>query len=195
VVELLTALSFGYFVHLDGLTPLAAKYCVFSGLLIGLVFSDLETLILPDELTVGGLLTGLAFAWFVPTPDSTLQAIVSLPPRVGGLLEAIFGAIVPAGFLWLGGWLFEKLRHKEGLGFGDVKMLAMIGAFLGIRGSLLAIILGSLMGALVGLIWIKATGKDAATYQLPFGSFLGAAAFLAAVEGQSLIGWYAQTLR
>jgi leader peptidase (prepilin peptidase)/N-methyltransferase len=194
VVELLTALSFGYFVHLDGATPLAAKYCVFAAILIALVFTDVETLILPDELTIGGLLTGLAFAWFVPAPDSLFQ-LFGLPPRVAGLVEALAGAIVPAAILWFGGWLFEKLRHKEGLGFGDVKMLAMIGAFLGIRGTLLTIILGSLMGSIVGLIWIKATGKDASTYQLPFGSFLGAAAFLTAVEGQTLIGWYAQTLR
>jgi leader peptidase (prepilin peptidase)/N-methyltransferase len=200
VVELLTGLSFGYFVHLDGLTPLAAKYCVFAGLLIGLVFSDLDTRILPDELTVGGLLTGLVFAWFVPAPESTFQLVAEMAgarftPRVGSLVEAAAGAVVPAGILWLGGWLFEKLRHKQGLGLGDVKMLAMVGAFLGIRGSLLTIILGSLMGSVMGLIWIRATGKDAATYQLPFGSFLGAAAFIAAVEGQQLIGWYAGMVR
>ena len=109
--------------------------------------------------------------------------------------EAAFGALIPAGTIWLGGWLFEKLRHKEGLGFGDVKMLAMIGAFLGIRGALLTIILGSLLGSVVGLAFIKLTGKDAATYQLPFGTFLGAAAFATAIEGQHLISWYAQTLR
>ena len=108
--------------------------------------------------------------------------------------EAALGAIVPAGAIWLGGWLFEKLRHKEGLGFGDVKMLAMIGAFLGLRGALLTIILGSLLGSVVGLAFIKLTGKDAATYQLPFGTFLGAGALIAAVEGQHLISWYAHNL-
>jgi leader peptidase (prepilin peptidase)/N-methyltransferase len=102
--------------------------------------------------------------------------------------------MVPAAAIWLGGWLFEKLRHKEGLGFGDVKMLAMIGAFLGIRGALLTIILGSLLGSVVGLAYIRLTGKDAATYQLPFGSFLGIAAFVTATEGQRLIYWYGHTL-
>jgi leader peptidase (prepilin peptidase)/N-methyltransferase len=199
-VELLTGLSFAYFVNRYGPTLPGAKYCVFAAILIALVFSDLETLILPDELTLGGLAVGLALAWFVPVPDTTFQMIADIAgfPITGhpaGLLESLFGAIVPSGMLWFGGWLFEKLRHKEGLGFGDVKMLAMIGAFLGVRETLLAIILGSVMGSVIGLIWIKVTSKDAATYQLPFGSFLGAAALLAAVEGQTLIGWYAQTLR
>ena len=70
----------------------------------------------------------------------------------------------------------------EGLGFGDVKMLAMIGAFLGIRGALLTVILGSIAGSIIGLAYIKITGKDASSYPLPFGSFLGAAALVAAIQ-------------
>jgi leader peptidase (prepilin peptidase) / N-methyltransferase len=200
VVELMTAISFAYFVRHNGLTLDAAKYCVFSALLIVLVFSDLDMLILPDEMTIGGLIAGLVFALFTPVPDTTVHLAAGvfgfqLPPRAGMLGEALVGAIVPAGSIWFGGWLFEKLRHKEGLGFGDVKMLAMVGAFLGIRGALLTVILGAVAGSIVGLVFIKSTGKDAATYQLPFGTFLGAAAFVAAIEGQSVIGWYAQTLR
>lgn len=200
LVELLTALSFAYFVFQLGLTLAAAKLCVFSAILIALVFSDLETLLLPDELTLGGLAVGLALSFVTPVPDSTFHLvgrILGFHPgsSVGNFGEAVFGAIVPAGSIWLGGWLFEKLRHKEGLGFGDVKMLAMIGAFLGLRGALLTVILGSLLGSVVGLAFIKLTGKDTATYQLPFGTFLGAAAFVTAVEGQRLISWYAQTLR
>ena len=132
-------------------------------------------------------------------PDTTFHLIASLfgvqpGPRLGMLGEALLGAIVPAGSIWLGGWLFEKLRHKEGLGFGDVKMLAMVGAFLGIRGALLTIVLGALAGSVIGLLFIKLTGKDAASYPLPFGSFLGAAALVAAIEGQSMIGWYVRSL-
>lgn len=199
LVELITAICFAFFVHQAGLTVVAAKYCVFSSILIALIFSDLDTLILPDELTIGGFFIGLAFALFTPVPDDTFRLIAGmfgwLPSgRTGAIAEALFGAILPAGAIWFGGWLFEKLRHKEGLGFGDVKMLAMVGAFLGLRGALLTIIFGAVAGSVIGLIFIKATGKDASTYPLPFGSFLGAAALVAAIEGQNLIGWYARTL-
>jgi leader peptidase (prepilin peptidase)/N-methyltransferase len=199
VVELTTAISFAWFVHQNGVSVEAAKYCVFAAILIALVFCDLEMLILPDEFTIGGFFIGLGFALFTPVPDTTFHLIASLfgvlpGPRAGMLGEALLGAIVPAGSIWFGGWLFEKLRHKEGLGFGDVKMLAMVGAFLGIRGALLTIVLGSIAGSVIGLVFIKATGKDSASYQLPFGSFLGAAALVAAVEGQGMIGWYMRTL-
>ena len=187
VVELLTAISFAYFAHHLGVSVQAVKYCVLAAILIGLIFSDLETLLLPDELTLGGLVVGLGFALFVPVPDSMVQLVASLSGfdargRGGMFAEALLGAIVPAGAIWLGGWLFEKLRHKEGLGFGDVKMLAMIGAFLGIRGALLTVILGSIAGSIIGLAYIKITGKDASSYPLPFGSFLGAAALVAAIQ-------------
>ncbi|MDP9170429.1 MAG: A24 family peptidase, partial [Acidobacteriota bacterium] len=93
------------------------------------------------------------------------------------------------------GWIFEKVRKKEGLGFGDVKMIAMIGAFLGIGGTLLTVVFASILGSVTGLIYIKATSKDAATYQLPFGSFLGVAALIAAVAGQRLLNWYGEMLQ
>jgi leader peptidase (prepilin peptidase) / N-methyltransferase len=199
LVELITAVCFAYFVHQSGWSVEAAKYCVFAAILIALVFCDLDMLILPDELTIGGFFIGLVFALFTPLPDTTFHMIASLfgalpGPRLGMLGEALLGAILPAGFIWLGGWLFEKLRHKEGLGFGDVKMLAMVGAFLGIRGALVTIILGAVAGSVVGLLFIKLTHKDAASYPLPFGSFLGAAALVAAVEGQKVIGWYVRSL-
>ena len=199
LVELLTAVCFAYFVHHAGLNVAAAKYCVFSAMVIALVFTDLDMLILPDELTLGGFIIGLVFALFTPVPDSTFHTLASLfgvqlTGRPGMLVEALFGGLIPAGSIWFGGWLFEKLRHKEGLGFGDVKMLAMVGAFLGIRGTLLTIILGAVAGSIIGVIFIKATGKDASDYPLPFGTFLGAAALVAAVQGQSMIGWYMRTL-
>jgi leader peptidase (prepilin peptidase)/N-methyltransferase len=178
VVELLTAISFAFFISRYGLSVEAMKYCVFAAILIALVFTDLETLLLPDQFTIGGLLAGLVFAVYL-----------------GSIRDALLGAIIPAGAIWFGGWLFERLRHKQGMGFGDVKMLAMIGAFLGIRGALLTIILGAIAGSVIGLAFIKISGKDAGSYQLPFGSFLGAAALFAAIEGQGIIAWYADFLR
>ena len=75
------------------------------------------------------------------------------------------------------------------MGFGDVKLVAMVGAFLGLRGALLTMIFGSVAGSIVGYGYIKATGKDAATYELPFGTFLGLAALTAAITGPRILGW------
>lgn len=98
----MTAIGFAWFVHQNGVTVEAAKYCVFAAILIALVFCDLEMLILPDEFTIGGLVIGLCFAPFAPVPDTTLHLIASLfgavpGPRAGMLGEALLGAIVPEG--------------------------------------------------------------------------------------------------
>jgi leader peptidase (prepilin peptidase)/N-methyltransferase len=194
VVELATGLLFFYWVYAYGLSPLAIKMCVFTALVVGLIFSDLEERILPDEMTLGGILMGLAFAFFVPVADYTAPAIlwmlgVHLPERFNSVAESAFGAGLPAFFLWGGGWLYEKMRHREGLGLGDVKLIAMVGAFLGLRNALLTLILGSISGSIVGYTYIKFTGKDASTYELPFGTFLGLAALVAAFTGAKMMGW------
>lgn len=113
-----------------------------------------------------------------------------LGPQWLSVAESVLGSALPAGFLWLGGFLFEKLRHKEGLGLGDVKMMAMFGAFLGLRATLLTLILGSVAGSILGLIYIRVTKKDAASYQLPFGTFLGFAGIFVALVGEQVIRWY-----
>ena len=197
LVELLTAAVFAWFAFHQGFTPATAKGCVFAAIVIGLIFSDLETLLLPDEFTLGGLLLGLIFSWFVAVPDTTFGLVAGLAgfapaPRMASLSEAALGAIVPAGALWFMGWLFEKLRHKEGLGLGDVKMIAMVGSFLGIRGALLTVLAGSLAGSVIGLIYIKAAAKDPGSYQFPFGTFLGAAALFIAMGGAD---WYSALLK
>ena len=97
-----------------------------------------------------------------------------------------------SGSIWLVGWIYQKLRHREGLGFGDVKMIAMIGAFLGLQWALLTLIVASLFGAVGGLIYIFVTGKDVSTYELPFGSFLGMAALAVAMFGEVVVVWYSR---
>jgi leader peptidase (prepilin peptidase)/N-methyltransferase len=167
--------------------------CVFSAMLVGLLFSDLEQRILPDELTLGGIAAGLAFAAFVKVPDLTGQAVLWLmgvnlaAGRVESMVEAALGAVLPALFLWAGGVLYFKLRHREGLGLGDVKLVAMVGSFLGLHGALLTLIIGSLSGSILGYAYIKVTGKDAATYELPFGTFLGAAGLVVALAAGNLL--------
>ena len=199
VVEALTAILFFVIVKAVGPSAMAAKLCLLVALLVGLTFADFEERILPDEFTLGGTAAGLVLSWFVPVDDVVAHVLL---PAVGirpsapwlAVAESALGAALPSGLLWLGGAVFEKIRHKEGLGLGDVKMIAMIGAFLGLRATLLTLILGSVAGSVVGLIYIRATKKDVATYQLPFGSFLGVAAIFVTLTGQKVIRWYAGLL-
>jgi leader peptidase (prepilin peptidase)/N-methyltransferase len=149
-------------------------------LLVGLSCADLEARILPDELTVGGAAAGLVIACFLPMKDPVGEALLWLAgarwdePWIS-LGNAVLGALLPGFILWFGGWLYFKLRHREGLGLGDVKLVAMVGAFLGLHGALLTMIVGSLLGSVIGYGYIRWTHKDAATYELPFGTFLGIA--------------------
>jgi leader peptidase (prepilin peptidase)/N-methyltransferase len=178
VVELLTAISFCCAVWMLGPTAAAVKFCVFAAIGITLMFADLEERILPDEFTLGGAVAGVIFAAVVPFDWGIVRLLLMRTdhPRLASMGESLVAALFCGGTLWLVGFLYEKLRHREGLGFGDVKMVAMIGAFLGLQGALMTLIIGSLLGALVGLCYIWFTGKDASTYELPFGTFLGAAA-------------------
>jgi leader peptidase (prepilin peptidase)/N-methyltransferase len=199
LVELLTAAFFAWICGTLGLTLGALKFCALVAMLIALMFTDLEERILPDEFTLGGTLIGFLFSPFVLVPDVTAHAVlgimgVQFGDRAFSVAESLFGAVLPAGTLFLGGWLFEKLRKKEGLGLGDVKMMAMVGSFLGVRGALLTLIAGSMAGSLIGLIYIKVTKQDMGSYQLPFGTFLAAAAIFAALSGPKVIQWYSSLL-
>ena len=193
LVEALTGALFCWIVWSYGLTLVSLKLCVFSAMIVALIFCDLEKRILPDEFTLGGTVIGLVFAAFVTVPDVTAHAIFWLAGIEAGerwlsLAEAALGAFLPAFFLWGGGWVYWKIRHREGLGLGDVKLIAMVGSFLGLRGALFTLVAGSLVGSIIGLAYIKMTGKDADTYELPFGTFLGAAALVAALFGRQFIG-------
>ncbi len=192
LVELLTAACFFAAVRLLGLNGRGIKYCIFSAIVITLVFSDIEERILPDEFTIGGAILGIVIAALVPAHTGLWSFI--LPSlhnaRALSVIEAAFAALFSSVTLWFVGFVYQKLRHREGLGLGDIKMVAMIGAFLGLQGVLLTLILGSLLGAISGLFYIVLTRKDASTYELPFGSFLGAAALLVAFRGEIVMSWY-----
>ncbi len=177
LVELLTGAFFFGSIWALGPTLAGAKLCVFSAIVIALIFSDLEERILPDEFTLGGAVVGVLFAAFVP---------VNGPWSTGWLRSmaaSAFAAVFIAGMLWSVGWLYQKVRHRDGLGLGDVKMVAMIGAFLGLQGALLTLMVAAPLGAVVGLSYIFWKGKDAASYELPFGTFLGVAALAVAFYG------------
>lgn len=192
LVELATGLLFSGFVFEWGFTLLSLKYCLLSAIIITLVATDIEERILPDEFTLGGTILGLILAWFVPLKAALAYIILpsSRNENLLSLVEAALGALVASGAIWLVGALYYRMRHREGLGLGDVKMVAMIGAFLGLQGALLTLIAASMLGGIGGLIYIYLTGKNPSTYQLPFGAFLGGSALFIATMGDSVVKWY-----
>jgi leader peptidase (prepilin peptidase)/N-methyltransferase len=182
-VELLTGALFFYWVFSYGLSAASVKLCIFSAIMVALLFCDLEQRILPDEFTIGGLVLGLGFAAFVKPPELDRLIASAFMTRTDSLMWIVaagIAAALPTFFLWFAGWVYQRLRQREGLGFGDVKLVAMVGAFLGLENSLMTLILGSISGSIIGYAYIKFTGKDTSTYELPFGTFLCVAALAAA---------------
>ncbi|HKD03464.1 MAG TPA: prepilin peptidase [Terriglobales bacterium] len=226
IVELLTAFLFlGCYWHF-GLTFAALKYCTLGFLLLGLIFTDAETFLLPDKMTLPGLGLGLLFSFLVPVNDLASQLIpgvVSLPvnSRVSAHLlsftDSLLGAAVGAAFIYGAGAIYLRARGVEGMGFGDVKLMAMIGAFLGVKLTILTIFAASIAGSLFGLstvlvVWVKRTRRRMARmheparqarrrawesavialrhHQMPFGVFLGSMAMLAFFCGDWFLDWY-----
>jgi len=183
-VEVVTALLFVLIVVVLGVNLRAARLCLFSSMVLSLVVCDIEQRILPDELTLGGLLAGLLSAIFVPMDPEYAHSLLPADWDISWLSlgESVLGAAFASGILWGVGSLYQKVRHKEGLGLGDVKMMAMVGSFLGISGAFQTLILGSLAGTVIGTLYIFLRKKDWATYELPFGAFLGVAAVLLAFQ-------------
>jgi leader peptidase (prepilin peptidase)/N-methyltransferase len=192
LVEALTGTLF--FIGVLGLGPTVAalKFCVFGAIQVALIFTDFEERILPDEFTLGGTLIGLVFAWLAPLPAGIFDFL--LPEGWErwniSLFEAAFTAVFLSGMLWSVGVMYKAVRHKEGMGLGDVKLAACIGAFLGAGGSLMTFVLGSVLGSVCGLLYIWIRRKDAGTYELPFGSFLAIAALAVALRTGPLAGWF-----
>ncbi len=189
-VELMTGVCFLALYLRFGLVPAffldAGSFC----LVVALMFIDLFDRILPDLLTLSGIVAGFVLSPF-QSPEF-LHGIGSLSwggPVFGSYLNSALGILFGGGFLWLVAWAYLKLRRIEGMGFGDVKMMAMVGAFLGWQFSWLTILLGSLLGALLGGLYIWLAGRNR-RYELPFGSFLGLAAIVVTLGGPAFVDWY-----
>ena len=173
LVEVTTAVVFvaGYWWY--GLTPLLAIRLPFACAMIVLFVIDLQQRILPNRITIPGIIVGFMLSFFAEP----------------GWVSSLIGIIVGGGTLLAVSEVYYRVRHEEGLGMGDVKMLAMIGAFLGWKQALLTLILASFLGSIVGVAILVAK-KESLKYALPFGTFLAAAALVAAVAGDGLIAWY-----
>ena len=207
------------------------KFCVFSFLLIGLIFTDAETKLLPDLLTKPGIALGLALSLFVPVEcgepcgaillpslANVLANIFPVPGPIYSLVNALAGAIMGSAFILGIALLYEAVRGVEGMGRGDVKLMAMIGAFVGVKLTLLVLVLASLIGSTFGLllilvVWRKRLARRRRrhpsepagesrsrawqsailiyrNFEIPFGVFLGIAALFAAFWGTWLVCWY-----
>jgi leader peptidase (prepilin peptidase)/N-methyltransferase len=229
IVEALTGLLFlGCYAYF-GLTLTALKCVVLGYLLLGLIFTDAETKLLPDAMTLPGFALGILFSLIVPVNDLAsriMPGLVSPAMRSGiswrlwSLSDSLLGAAVGASFLYGAAAIYLRARGVEGMGFGDVKLMALIGAFLGTRLTVLTIFAASLTGSLFGLstvlaVWLKRTRRNEARgappvdarrrawhsarlalryYEMPFGVFLGATAILSFLFGNRVLHWYWRAL-
>ena len=229
VIELLTGLLFlGCFLHF-GLTFAMAKCVVLGYLLLGLIFTDAETKLLPDAMTLPGIALGILFSLLVPVNDLASRIIPGMVSptmrgeiswRIWSLSDSLLGAVIGTSFLYGVAAIYLRARGVEGMGFGDVKLMAMIGAFLGTKLTVLTIFTSSLAGSLFGLstvlsVWMKRVHRIEARgiapalarrrawisarlalryYEMPFGVFLGAMALVSFLFGNQLLHWYWRAL-
>lgn len=214
LVEFSTGLIFVLTWYEFDITFLTLKWLIFSCLIIVLVVTDFRVRILPDLVNFPGLALGLLFAFRVRIADPTsatlffLAGFRKVPPHgevFFNVLNSVLGALLGSMLLWGAAALYKLVRKREGMGLGDVKMMAMVGAFLGPRGAFLTILLGTLLGTVIGVLWVgalylsgwkRALAERAAKsrlgsvsairwaiasqYQLPLGTFLGIGALAVA---------------
>jgi leader peptidase (prepilin peptidase)/N-methyltransferase len=209
-VELLTALLFLACYLWFGWTWLTLKLCVFVFLVIGLIFMDAETGLLPREFTYLGIVLGLGFSWIAPTDTGGTEFLLRLfdchmnSAHALWLLDAGLGALAGAGFFYLAWALFYLVRKKHGLGFGDIALMAMSGAFLGLKPVLLVIFAAPLLGVLYGVVLVLREGfaesaqpkenvmehQPFLAREIPFGVLLGGCSLMAIFLGRGIWNWY-----
>jgi leader peptidase (prepilin peptidase) / N-methyltransferase len=225
LMELATGLLFVAAFLEYGLSQATVKWLFFTCLILILTVTDLRVRILPDVVTWPGFAAGLLFSLFVP-PRGGFAVLLGwrllhqrLPAMAAGIVDGLLGAAFGSSLLWGLAVVYKALRKREGMGMGDVKMMAMVGAFVGLRGTFLTILLGSLLGSVIGLSvvtalylggWRSGLAKRASRrglgterglrwtiasqYQLPLGTFLGIGA-LAITYLTPLVGWNWPLLR
>jgi leader peptidase (prepilin peptidase) / N-methyltransferase len=172
-IEVVTMVIFVLHYLTFGLDIILIPRLLFACVLIVLFAIDLEHHLLPNVITLPGIVVGLAFSAMVPP----------------GFRDALIGALLGGGILWLIGEAYYRYSGQEGMGGGDVKMLAMIGAFLGWKLVILTLVLSSILGSIVGVI-VLAVRRGGLKYALPYGTFLALAALTSSLVGARVIEWY-----
>lgn len=193
-VELFTAMLYGVVFWHHGWTLALPFDLIFVSAVVGLIFIDAEHMILPNAITYPGLLFAVLARLLVPNLDGLgllrEEVLAAWPPGAVSLVGAAFGALIGGGSLWLTGWVWERLRGVEAMGLGDVKMMLMVGAYLGWPRTVLTIFLAVFAGSIVGVwLMLRRGGRDMQML-LPFGIFLGLAAIISLLIGEKIIAWY-----
>lgn len=195
-VEALTAALLGATFHQQGMSPEFVKYAVLGMLLLILIFTDLLDRSIPHSVTLFGIGLGLVFSLFIPVDNRPVEWLLRhmdwyLSDAVSGVVGAITGALTGGGLFYAVGEAFYYLggRQKEYLGFGDVMLMLMVGAFLGVPLTLMTILLGSLGGTIVALAFVITRPKYR-DYPWPYGTFLGIAAIYSSLAGTGLLDAY-----
>jgi len=204
-VELLTAALFVAVAWHDGLSAALPFDLVFASALLALVFIDAEHMILPNVITYPGIVFAVVARIVIPylsgtphfddLPSLSQGALAGMPLWVTSLVGAVVGALLGGGSLWLMGWTWEKLRGIEAMGLGDVKMMFMVGAYLGWRLTILTIFIGVFSGSFFGIFLMVRSGQRNMQMLLPFGVFLGLGAIAALLFGAPIVEWYAGQFR
>ena len=204
-VELLTAALFAGVAWHAGLTAALPFDLVFASALLALVFIDAEHMILPNVITYPGIVFALLARIAIPfltgtphfddVPSLAQGALADMPMWVVSLAGGLIGALIGGGSLWLMGWTWEKLRGIEAMGLGDVKMMFMVGAYLGWRLTILTIFVGVLTGSVIGILLMARQRQRNMQMLLPFGVFLGIGAVAALLFGAPVVEWYAGQFR
>jgi len=204
-VELLTALLFVATAMHDGLSVALPFDLVFISALVALMFIDAAHQILPDVITLPGLAFAIVARLAIPLvtgrphfddlPSLVNGPLAGLPLWLASVVGVVIGGLIGGGFLWLMGWAWEKLRGVEAMGLGDVKMMFMVGAYLGWRLTILTLFLSVLSGSLIGIGLMIIERQYDSKKLLPFGVFLGIGAMLSLLFGPHIVEWYAGQFR
>ncbi|HMF54814.1 MAG TPA: prepilin peptidase [Pyrinomonadaceae bacterium] len=201
LVEILTATLWGFVFMRDGLSVALPFDLIFVSLLVSIIFIDAEHMLILNVVTYPGIVFALIARLAIPYLSSPYifddfnslmsTGLANWPVWAVSLAGAVLGALAGGGSLWLMGWLWERLRGVEAMGLGDVKMMFMVGAYLGWRLTVLTIFLAVIAGSLTGLAIMVKRRERNLQMLLPFGIFLGIGAIMALLLGQLIVEWYA----
>jgi leader peptidase (prepilin peptidase) / N-methyltransferase len=204
-VELMTGLLFVAVAWRQGPSLGLPFDLAFAAALVALVFIDAEHMLLPNVITYPGIVFALVARAVIPLLTGRPYfddlgplmngALSGMPMWAASLIGALIGALIGGGSLWLMGWTWEKLRGIEAMGLGDVKMMFMVGAYLGWRLTILTIFVGVLGGSVIGTLLMLRQGKRDMKMLLPFGVFLGLGAIASMLVGHEVVEWYARQFR